>query len=150
VDVSVARRLAAEVLKVGESRIWIDPAKLDEVVIAISRSDVRRLVKSGVIRVLPPSTPSRGRVRVRKEKRRKGRGRGPGSRRGPRINEKQVWISKVRVQRRFLKYLKDKGQIDAKTFRQLYRLVKGGMFRSLSHLKLYMTQRKLLGVEQHG
>jgi len=150
VDVSVARRLAAEVLGVGESRIWIDPEKLDDVSTAISRSDVRRLIKSGVIKVLPPSTPSRGRIRIKREKRKKGRGRGPGSKKGPRTDEKRIWIAKVRVQRRYLKYLKEKGQIDPKTFRQLYRLVKGGMFRSLAHLKLYMTQHKILKVEQHG
>ena len=149
-DVSLARRLAAEVLGVGESRIWIDPTKLDEVSTAISRNDIRRLIKSGIIQTLPPSTPSRGRIRIKREKRKRGRGRGPGSKKGPRTDEKKVWMARVRVQRRFLKYLKEKGQIDPKTFRQLYRLVKGGMFRSLAHLKLYMVQHKILKVEQHG
>ncbi|ABL77648.1 50S ribosomal protein L19e [Thermofilum pendens] len=149
-DVSLARRLASEVLGVGESRIWIDPDKLDEVSAAISRSDVRRLIKDGVIRVLPPSTPSRGRVRERRLKRKKGRGRGPGSKKGPRVDEKRAWINRVRAQRRYLKFLKEKGQIDTKTFRYLYRLVKGGMFRSLSHLKLYISEHKLVRVEEGG
>lgn len=144
-DVSVTRRLAAEILGVGESRIWIDPEHLEEVATAISRDDVRRLVKDGIIRVLPPSTPSRGRLRMRRLKK---RGRGPGSRKGPRIDEKEVWIARVRSQRRYLKALKTKGLIETKDYWRVYKLVKGGMFRSLSHLKLYLTEHKLVKVSK--
>ncbi|MEZ0346544.1 MAG: 50S ribosomal protein L19e [Infirmifilum sp.] len=144
-DVSVARRLASEVLGVGESRIWIDPDHLEDVAAAISRDDVRRLLKDGVIRVLPPSTPSRGRLRIRKSKK---RGRGPGSRKGPRVDEKKVWMARVRSQRRYLKALKEKGLMNSKDFWTVYKLVKGGMFRSLSHLKLYLSEHKLVKVKE--
>ncbi len=149
-DVSVARRLASEVLGVGESRIWIDPTHLDDVAAAISREDVRRLIKEGIIKVLPPSTPSRGRHRLRRLKKKKGRGRGPGSRKGPRVDEKRLWIARVRAQRRFLKALKSKGLIDSRDFWRVYRLIKGGMFRSVAHLKLYLSEHKLLKVNQSG
>ncbi|AKG38048.1 MAG: 50S ribosomal protein L19e [Infirmifilum sp.] len=144
-DVSVARRLAASVLKVGESRVWIDPERLEEVSAAITREDVRRLIKDGVIKALPPSTPSRGRLRIRKSKK---RGKGPGSKKGPRIDEKAVWIARVRSQRRYLKALKAKGLIDRKSFWRVYKLVKGGTFRSLSHLKLYLSEHKLVKVKE--
>jgi len=146
-DVSVARRLASEVLEVGESRIWIDPTRLEEVAAAISRDDVRRLIKDGVIRVLPPSTPSRGRHRIKRAKR---RGRGPGSRKGPRVDEKELWMARVRAQRRFLKALKNKGLIEKKEFWRVYKLIKGGMFRSIAHLRMYLHEHGLIKVSGSG
>jgi len=150
VDLRLVRRLAAEVLGVGESRIWIDPSRIDDAAAAISRDDVRRLIKEGVISVRPESTPSRGRARLRALKKRQGRGRGPGSRKGPRYDEKRLWILRVRAQRKLLKELKEKGLIDAKTFREVYRLVKGGMFRSRAHLKLYLREHNLIKVSAGG
>lgn len=47
------RRIAAELLKCGENRVWIDPEKVDEVASAITREDIRRLIKEGVIRKNP-------------------------------------------------------------------------------------------------
>ena len=149
-DLRLVRRLAAEVLGVGESRIWIDPSRIDDAAAAISRDDVRRLIKEGVISVRPESTPSRGRARLRALKKRQGRRRGPGSRKGPRYDEKRLWILRVRAQRKLLKELKEKGLIDAKTFREVYRLVKGGMFRSRAHLKLYLREHNLIRVSAGG
>lgn len=143
-DLRLARRLAAEILGVGESRIWIDPEKAEDVAAAISKDDIRGLIKAGAISVRPASTPSRGRARARHEKRKKGRGRGPGSKKGPRVDEKRLWISRVRAQRKLLKELKSKGLIDTKALRRVYRLVKGGFFRSRAHLKLYLQEHGLL------
>lgn len=143
-DLRLARRLAAEVLGVGESRIWIDPDKAEDVAAAISKDEVRRLIKTGAISVRPASTPSRSRARIRRAKRRKGRGRGPGSKKGPRVDEKKLWISRVRAQRKLLKELKSKGLIDTRNFHRVYRLVKGGFFRSRAHLKLYLKEHGLL------
>jgi len=146
-DVSLARRLAADILSVGESRIWIDPDRLDDVAMAISREDVKRLIHDGVIAKRPASTPSRGRARIRHLKKKRGRRRGHGSRKGKRFDEKDIWVAHVRAQRRFIRYLRDKGLIDRRTYRRLYRLVKGGMFRSVSHLKLYINEHNLIKKE---
>jgi large subunit ribosomal protein L19e len=43
-----------------------------------------------------------------------------------------------------LKELRDSGQIDNKVYRRLYKLVKGGMFRSRSHLRIYLEQHDLI------
>jgi len=144
------RRLAAEIMGVGESRIWIDPEELERVEAAVTREDVRRLIHDGVIRVLPPSTPSRGRWRVRRLKRRAGRRRGPGRRKGPRMDEKDVWKARIRAQRRFLRMLRDRNVIDTKTYRRLYMLAKGGMFRSVAHIKAYIAEHKLAKVSSVG
>jgi len=50
------RRLAAEILKIGESRVWMDPDRTEEVEIAISREEIRRLIHDGAIK----SRPKRG------------------------------------------------------------------------------------------
>ena len=144
--IRTVRRIAASILKVGESRVWIDPERLDRVETAVTRDDVRRLIKDGVIRKLPPSTPSRGRWRIRRLKRKKGRRRGPGRRKGPRISEKELWIMRVRAQRKYLKMLREKGLIDARTYRMLRGWVKGGMFRSVAHIRMYLESSGLLKV----
>ncbi len=142
-DLRFARRLAAEILKVGETRIWIDPEAADKVAFAISKEEIRKLIKEGVIRKRPKATPSRGRKRILKEKKRKGRRRGKGSRKGPRYDEKEIWVNRIRVQRRFLKRLRERKIIDASTYRRLYRLAKGGYFRTLRQLKSYIEEHKL-------
>ncbi|MEM3794100.1 MAG: 50S ribosomal protein L19e, partial [Candidatus Bathyarchaeia archaeon] len=59
----IQRRLAAELLKVGESRIWIDPGSIERVEAAITRDEIKRLIHEGVIRRLPERGVSKGRVR---------------------------------------------------------------------------------------
>jgi large subunit ribosomal protein L19e len=43
-----------------------------------------------------------------------------------------------------LKELREAGKIDKSTYRKVYKLIKGGMFRSRAHLKLYLEQYGLL------
>ncbi len=146
-DLSYQRRLAAEILGVGESRIRFDPENLDKVASAVTREDIRRLIKEGIIYVEPEHSNSRGRWRIRHEQRKKGRRRGPGRRKGSagaRQDKKRVWVNKIRKLRRFLRYLRDKGIIDRKTYRKLYMMAKGGAFDSLASLKRYMKDHGLL------
>ncbi|MEM2047774.1 MAG: 50S ribosomal protein L19e [Candidatus Jordarchaeales archaeon] len=136
--VKTVKRLAADILKVGESRIWIDPERLEDVENAVTRADVRRLIKSGVIRKRPVSTPSRGRAR-------NGR-RGPGSKKGAKGARMSVtWVEKVRAQRRLLKELRDKKIISRRVYRRLYLMVKGGSFASRRALMNYVASLKERG-----
>lgn len=146
-DLSLQKRLAAEVLGVGESRIWIDPDKIEDVEGAVTKEEIRRLIKEGVIRVKPVKGNSRARWKERHEKRKKGRRRGPGKRKGAktaRLSKKEAWMNRIRKIRRYLRYLRDRGIIDRKTYRRLYMLAKGGVFKSLSSLKSYMKEQGLL------
>lgn len=136
---SLQKRLAAEVLKVGVSKVWLDPTKKKEIEDAITKADIRKLIKKGYIKVL--------KERVEKPKEKRKRRRGPGSRKGAKhsiLPKKRKWISTVRPLRRMLKELRKKGEIDKQTYRKLYLLVKGGMFRSRAHLKIYLEQRGLI------
>jgi len=137
-------RLAAEILGVGESRIWIDPKRLSEATEAVSKDDVRKLIKEGVIKVEQKKGNSRARWKVRHEQRKKGRRRGYGKRKGKataRQDPKEAWMHRIRKIRRYLKYLRDHEVIDRRTYRELYLKAKGGMFDSLSNLKTYMRER---------
>ena len=48
-DLSNQRRMAAEVLKCGQNRVWMDPERLDDVEECITRADIRTAVASGII-----------------------------------------------------------------------------------------------------
>ncbi|MCD6323589.1 MAG: 50S ribosomal protein L19e [Desulfurococcales archaeon] len=141
-DLSLQKRLAAEVLKVGVSRVRIDFEHIEDVETALRREDIRRLIKDGIIWAEPSKRNSRGRWKELHRKRRKGHRRGPGRRKGAkgaRLDEEKLWVYTIRKIRRYLKWLRDHDVIDRKTYRKLYLLAKGGTFRSLSDLKRHLT-----------
>jgi len=144
-NLSIVRRLAAEVLGVGESRVYIDPSRLDEAASAITKEDVRKLIERGVISAKPVKGTSRARARLRSLKKRKGLRKGEGSRKGSAADlERRLWIARVRALRKYLKMLRNRRLIDKRAYRKLYRLIKGGVFQSKAHLKEYIKQQSLL------
>lgn len=139
---NLQKRLAADILKVGESKVWLDPNRQDEIKSAITRADIKNLIKKGWIKAKP------GKVKRPREKRK--RRKGPGSRKGSKYakpTKKRRWIKTIRPLRRMLKELKESGKIDSATYRRLYRLVKGGQFRNRRHLRIYLEQRGILKEE---
>lgn len=141
------RRLASEIMKVGENRVWIDPTRIDDVAMAIRREDMQRLIKEGTIKALPKIGVSRGRARVLHLKRKKGLRRGPGSRKGAKhsvIPQKQVWMLRVRRQRNYSKGLKNRKLIDRRTYRTLYRMIKGSFFKSTIEIDTYLKEHELV------
>ena len=144
---STQRRLAADILGVGVNRVWIDPARAADVSSAISREDIKRLIKQGAVKARPELGISRGRFRRRAAKRKRGRRRGIGSRRGTRRArqpKKASWIRTVRPLRARLRELKGNGTINQREYRRLYRMVKGGAFKSKTHLETHLRERGLL------
>ena len=132
-----ARELVAEMYGVGKKRVWIDPDRKEDVEAALTKDDLRRLIEFGVIKILQKKGQSRVRARIIREKKKKGRRRGPGSRKGSpgaRLDPKKAWMTKIRAIRRLLKRLREKGVIDSKTYRKLYRQAKGGHIRSKAHV----------------
>ncbi len=140
------RRISAEIMNVGESKVWFDPDRLTEIKEAITKNDIRNLIKREAIKSRPELGISRTRARKRLEQRRKGRQAGPGTRKGSRtarLTRKEAWMLSVRSQRCFIKELKDKSLVEDKTYRNLYLKVKGGYFRNRRHIKLYLEENKL-------
>lgn len=140
------RRMAADILKVGENRVWIDPERADEVDLAITREEIRRLIHEKAIRKIPEKGVSRARARVLHEKKKKGKRRGEGSRtssQGARAPRKEMWMEKIRAQRKRLRELKDRHAITESVYRRLYVLAKSGSFRSVADLERYIEDRNL-------
>lgn len=134
-DLKSQRRLAAEILKVGENRVWIDPERIDEVEIAITREEIRKLIHEKSIKRKPEKGVSRARARILHMKRKKGLRRGPGRRSKPRISKKESWMKKIRALRRRLKELKQNRTITESTYRQFYRTAGAGVFDSIAELE---------------
>ncbi|MHA2314540.1 MAG: 50S ribosomal protein L19e [Candidatus Hermodarchaeia archaeon] len=144
--VSSQRRLAAQILKVGENRVWIDPNRLDDISMAIRRDDIRRLIHEGAIRQLPIKGISRARAKELSEKRKRGLRSGPGSRKGKRtakVSGKGRWMIKIRAIRRHLKKLRARRIIRPRDYRRLYRLAKGGVFPSKRRVDNYIQEHKM-------
>ena len=140
------RRLAAEVLKVGETRVWIDPDRTEEVEIAITREEIRRLIHEGAIKSRPKRGVSRARARTLHEKKRKGLRRGPGSKSGStraRIPKKKAWMKKVRPLRKRLRELETSYTITESVYRHLYKMAGSGEFESVADLERYIKTRGL-------
>jgi large subunit ribosomal protein L19e len=140
-DLKNQKRMAADILGCGHSRVWIDPNQIEDVADAITRADIRKAIEAGSIRALPKTGVSRGRARYRLAQKSKGRRRGQGSRKGTagaRTPRKERWIRTIRPIRIMLRELRDTGKISRSTYREFYRKSKGGMFRSKRQLLLHL------------
>lgn len=142
---SFQKRLAASIMGVGESRVWIDPEREEDVAEAITKDDIRGLIRSGAIKKRPKATPSRGRARELMMKKSRGQRAGMGSRKGKasaRRRTERLWAYKVRKMRAYLKLLRARNEIDRVTYRSLYLKVKGNAFTSLSSLKRFLSKAR--------
>ena len=136
-DLSAQRRLAADVLDVGENRVWFDPEAQGDIAEAITREDIRELVTEGIVDAEEASGNSRGRARERDAKRAYGHQKGPGSRKGTaggREDDKDRWQKNIRAQRRKLRELRDDGELSPSEYRDLYNKARGGEFRSVQYM----------------
>ena len=141
------RRVAAQLLKCGSNRVWIDPNKLEDASDAITRADVRTLIDSGAVYAKQKKGISRARTNYVKAQKAKGRRRGHGSRRGrkgARKPTKETWIQTIRPIRRKLRELRDAGKIEPSTYREYYLKAKGGVFKSRPHLESHLKAEGLL------
>jgi large subunit ribosomal protein L19e len=140
------RRLAAQILKVGQNRVWINPERIDDVEGAITRDEVKRLIHEKVIMSSPEKGVSRSRAKVIREKKRVGRRKGAGSRTGsPRakVTKKEAWMSKIRCLRKKLRELKASRVITESTYRKLYGIAGSGKFESVAELERYLKANEL-------
>ena len=137
------RRLAAELLKVGLGRIWIDPDDTDRVSSAITREEIRKLIHEGSIKKVPQTGISKGRKRTRRKELLAGRHKGPGSVKGSVTHRKRKWVVRIRSVRNRLRTLRDKRFIATDVYRKLSLMAKGGAFRGAAHLDEYIDTHKL-------
>ena len=65
-----------------------------------------------------------------------------------RLPAKRVWMNRIRLQRNFVKSLRDNKMISTTDYHELYMKSKGGFFRSIRHLKLYVQEKGLVKNEK--
>ena len=143
--VNKVREIAAEVAGVGKTRIKINAARMEDITKAITRDDIRALLKDGGITVSKENFQSRGRARVAHKRKKMGRGRRAGSKKGTlkaREKPKTRWIQKVRALRKELLKKRKEKNLESREYRKYYRRVKGNWFRNKKHLNQVLDENK--------
>ena len=137
-SVKLTRRIAAEIMGKGVSKVRIKIDAIKDAESAITREDVRALVSKGSIYAAKPKHNASTYSKLLAAKRTKGRGRGQGRRKGTRKARQGLqYQKKIRGQRRVLHALK--GELESETFKKYYRLVRGGNFATKASLLNHMV-----------
>ena len=150
-NLTTQKRLAASILKVGVNRVWIDPEEIEEVSRAMTRDGIKQLIDQGIIKARPKTGISSYRSKKIKEQKKKGKRKGRGSIKGAkkaRTPKKKAWMTTIRALRKDLKEMRDEEVIDATTYRKLYKMAKGGAFRSKSYMRNYARDHDLIKGEE--
>jgi len=118
----------------------VDPERLEDVEMAITREEIRKLIYEGAIKSAPKKGISRVRARILHEKKKKGLRKGPGTRKGSsgaKITKKQAWMQKIRALRRTLRKWKANRALTEGAYRQLYTIAGSGAFSSIAEMERY-------------
>ncbi len=139
------RRMAADILKVGKNRVWINQDEREKIMESMTKEDIRALIKDGLIKKKRKKELSRARARKLHEKKKKGRKKGPGKRVGSkkaRMKEKKKWAKAVRAQRKKLRQLRKKKEKLKLPYGKLYKMIKGDYFRGKKYLETFAKGTK--------
>merc|ERR1712060_1007596 len=130
----------------------------NEIKMANSRMNVRKLMKEGLIIKKANVIHSRARVRKNLAAKRLGRHTGTGKRKGTRearMPSKVLWMRRSRVLRRLLKKYRETKKIDKHQYRKFYLRAKGNVYKNKRVLienihkdKLEYTKQKALAEQQ--
>jgi large subunit ribosomal protein L19e len=124
------RRLAAEIMGIGENKVRFDYLRLEDISKAITRQDIADLIKEKAI-----NKRITGNSKIKKEK----RNRGAGSIKLRVRNRKSKYMAKIRKLRRYILELKEKKAISQDEYNLLRKMAKSGQFKARRYLQEYLT-----------
>ncbi len=126
------KSLVARTLGLGKERIRFNNSRLAEIKEAITKQDIRDLVESGAISVLP--------VSGRKLVVRRARKRTPGKVRMKIVDTKRRYITLTRKFRAYLDNLRKTGKVSEEKYQKIRSEIKASTFKDLNHFKERITQ----------
>merc|ERR1712224_312761 len=94
---------------------WLDPNEINEIGMAKSRQNIRKMINDGFIIRKPNMSTSTFRKKCYKDAKKKGRHNGLGKRKGTknaRMPKKINWMRRQRILRRLLKKYREMKKID--------------------------------------
>ena len=132
-SVKTVRRVAGDILKCGISRIKIlDEKRATE---ALTREDVKQLIKEKLIIKIQKIGVSRGAAKKRQSRKKSGRGRGRGKMRGSAfasVSEKDMWQKKTSYL--WIPFRLKEEHFYYSFFHNRYRRIKGNLYASKKRL----------------
>ena len=130
-SIKFTKRAAASILGRGINSIRIKDSDKEAIGKAITRDDVRDLIKKGSVYAIVAKKNLSLHGKEHDLKKRKGRRIGRGRRKGTfKARQGIPYKQKIRAQRRLISKLKEEGALNNEQFNMLYALVKGGTFTS--------------------
>jgi len=142
----IQKRLAGQLLNASPKRIKFDNERLMDISEAITKTDIRQLIREGAIIKEQEKGISRGRARKIQSQKSKGQRKGKGSHKGTktaRQPRKETWMNKIRSQRELIANYKENKNITKETARDLYKKAGGGFFRSKRHINTFIDDHNL-------
>lgn len=133
-NLSKKKQLAIRALGIGKSRIVFVKSRLDEIKEAITKEDIKQLVKEGAIIIKE--------VKGRKKVTKRARKRGIGKIRRKVNNRKQEYVIITRKLRKHIKALKENKKLSNEDFKDIRKKIRNRKFPSLRSLKDYLEVLK--------
>ena len=127
------KRIAADILEVGENKVLFDSLRLDEIKQAITKQDIRDLIKDRAIRIRP------GTKKAKKERRKR---TGAGRRKFRVKTRKRDYINRIRKIRTYVRDQMNAGAIDKNMVNNVRKYAKAGQFKNLRQAKEYIKINK--------